>query len=197
MSSIEAKIKFAKGEFEISGSEEFVSNQIAEFKGMLNGILESHLIKNALPNSVAKAQQISEKSTNQANSSKEEYAEFVELENSKGLKDYENVFAIEGDKIQIISDVPGNSTVRKMINIVLIYLWIKQKLNIQEVAFSELRDVCEKYGEIDKPNFAKYMKLHKKYFIINGSSKSQTAILIRPGIKEAEYIINQLNNSSN
>jgi len=84
-----------------------------------------------------------------------------------------------------------------MINLVLIYLWIKHRLNVLDVSFSELREICELHGEIDKPNFAKYMRLNRKYFIIGGTGKNQTAKLIRPGIKEAENLIEELNQKAN
>ena len=197
-SLLDAKIKFSNGEFEISGSEEFVTKQIDEFKNILLGMLDSHLQKNdtakvtPLVKNPAKLN-VLPRSTN--HDSKDDYAEFVEIDREE-LKKYENVFVIDGDRVQIVCDMAGSSTAKRMINLILIYLYIKQQLNIHEVSFGELRDVCEKHGEIDKANFAKHMSLNRKFFIINGVGKGQTAKLIRPGIKEAENLLQQLNHNN-
>ena len=195
---IEAKFKFDNGEFEISGSEEFVTKQISEFKNILNGILSSHLQNSSqtalVPQLQAPHSKLIKENTTRHLHSGVEYADFTDID--KGLDNYSNVFEISGDRIQIISEVPGSSTAKQMINLILVYLWIKRKLNIDEVSFSELRTICEKHGAIDKANFAKHMQLQKKYFIINGSGKNQTAELTRPGVKEAEDIVEQLNRSN-
>ncbi|MES1182087.1 MAG: hypothetical protein ABUL44_04760, partial [Flavobacterium sp.] len=124
---------------------------------------------------------------------KGDYVEFEEVNFRNKISGFENVFAIDGDRLEIISDVPGSSVARRMINLILLYLWGKYHLGIEEVGFSELREVCEKHGELDKPNFAKHLHLNKKYFIINGNGKWQSAKLIRPGFKEAEILIQELN----
>ena len=122
-----------------------------------------------------------------------EEAEIVDLHSSTNIQ-YDSVLWIEGDKVQIICDVPGKSTSQRMVSLVLLYLWGKFKIGVEEVAFSELRQVCEKHGEFDSSNFARYLNNQKKYFVISGTGKSQRAKLIRPGIKEAELLIQSLNN---
>jgi hypothetical protein len=133
----EAKFKFDNGEFEISGSEEFVSKQIAEFKNILNGILSSHLQNSSptalVPQLQAPHSKLTKESTTRHQHSGVEYADFMDID--KGLDNYSNVFAISGDRIQIISEVPGSSTAKQMINLILVYLWIKHKLNIDEAIF--------------------------------------------------------------
>jgi hypothetical protein len=199
MEHSEAKIKFSNGEFEISGSESFVTKQIAEFKTVMLSILSSsNLISGqnlkalTLPESTVKLD--SSNHSPKLNKT-EEFAEFIEVGKAKE-KNFDNVFVTDGDKIHIVCDIPGTSLAKRMINLVLIYLFIKEMLNVHEVSFNELREVCEKHGEIDKPNFAKHMQMQKKYFIVNGSGKNLSAKIIRPGIKEAETLIEELNNAS-
>jgi len=197
---LSAKFKFTNGELEISGSETFVSNQIQEFKPLLYEMLSSYLrsveaggSKALLPPKSRNVPSNGDVAKVKPPDGDKEYAEFEEIK----IQEFENVFAVDGDKIQIITDIPGASLAKRMINLVVIYLWIKLHLGQDEVAFSELREACEKHGELDKPNFAKQMHLNKRFFIINGTGRVLTAKLIRPGVKEAERLIEELNHSDN
>src|SRR5258708_21254271 len=97
-------------------------------------------------------------SSNQ-NSSTEVIEYVAKHESQKLLSNlgFENVFVITNTDISIIADIPGNSTAQKMVNLILIYLWAKLQINVEEVSFKELRDMCEKYGAVDKPNFSKIL----------------------------------------
>lgn len=186
------------GEIEISGSESFVSDQISNFTEEIRNSLQQLALKDSV-------QQLSSFNSSKTytlpdgyrEDSNTEEVDYIEAkEDAKGSREeYENVIAIDGDTVKVIADVPGNTTTKKMINVVLIYLWAKKRLGIDEVAFKELRDVCEEYGEIDKPNFSSTMNNQRKFFLIGGSGKSQTAKLIRPGEKEAEKLIKELNSN--
>ncbi len=190
-----AKIKFSlrSKEFEISGDEQFVNDQIENFKSIIQGSLEKLIVQEnieankksavylpSVSDEIEVVDYIEEKP--QVNVSKE----------SKSL-DYENVLVIDGDVVKVIADMPGNSTSKRMINVILLYMWGKLQLGITDITFKELRDMCVNYGEVDKPNFSLHLNKQKKFLLISGSGQSQSAKLIRPGIKMAENLIKQLN----
>lgn len=178
---------------EISGSEEFVSKQIELLKDSIITRLERLTNSNnsqLRERSVIYLQPSIDKATPGA-------TEFASKDDTPTpLVNAENVFIITGQDVSIIADVPGASTAQRMINLILIYLYAKHKIGVEEIPFKELRDVCEKYGEIDKPNFSKILNSSRKYFLTSGESKNQSARLIRPGTKAAESLIFELNSKS-
>ncbi|NAY90932.1 MULTISPECIES: hypothetical protein [Flavobacteriaceae] len=189
--SHKARIKFSlkSKEFEISGNEEFVNEQIENFKSIIQGSLENLVVQENVG--------IQRKKTVLLPPTEDiEVIDYVEEKKhssaSSGLS-FENVIVIDGETVKVIADVPGNTTAKKMMNVILLYMWGKMQLEVLEVSFKELRDMCVDYGEVDKPNFSKHMNKQKKLFLISGSGQSQSAKLIRPGIKEAENLIKQLN----
>jgi hypothetical protein len=103
---------------------------------------------------------------------------------------------MEGDKFQMISDVPGDSIRSQMIAVILIFMYAKLKTGIDTISSNELRDVCANYGALDTKNFAVVLDNNKKYFLLLGSGKSKTAKLVRPGIKEAERLIQEISNKT-
>ena len=111
------------------------------------------------------------------------------------LNRYSQIIAIDGDKIQILSKIPGNSLGARMVNLVLIYLYIKLKAkSIERVSFNELRDICELHGELDRTHFSLYLKKNKKWFLLDGSAKSTSAKITIPGVKEAERLLDSMKN---
>ena len=188
-----AKIKFSlrSKEFEISGGQQFVTDQIENFKSIIQGSLEKLIVQENLD--------AKKKTAVYLPSASEEievidYIEEKPQTNTPETQAHENVLVIDGDVVKVIADVPGNATSKKMINVILLYMWGKMQLGINEVTFKELRDMCVNYGEVDKPNFSKLLNKQKKYLLISGSGQSQSAKLIRPGIIAAENLIKQLNN---
>lgn len=172
---------------EISGSEDFVSQQIETLRALIMKRLERPVLRKSdtEPRSIIYLLPQSSPISN---------VSVVELrENLPSAGDLENVFITSGQSVSIVADIPGTSTSQRMINLVLIYLYAKLKVGIEEVSFKELRDVCEKYGEVDKTNFSKIINQNRRYFLTSGESKSQFAKLIRPGIKAAESLIAELN----
>jgi hypothetical protein len=188
-----AKIKFSlrSKEFEISGDEQFVNDQIENFKSIIQGSLEKLIVQENLDTSKKTAVYLP------SASDEIEVVDYVvekpQTTESTGLA-HENVLVIDGDVVKVIADVPGNTTSKKMINVILLYMWGKMQLGIIDVTFKELRDMCVDYGEVDKPNFSLHLNKQKKLLLTSGSGQSQSAKLIRPGIKTAEELIKQLNN---
>jgi hypothetical protein len=181
---IPAKLRVSDKDIEISGSEEFVSAQIQKLESLFTRFLkeiehpnQQHLI-----------------SLNSENNAKivkvEENHEFIPYE-ILGANKFENVLAINKDDIQVLTDIPGDSLKQRMINLILIYMFIKSQENKTSISFSELRGFCEKHGEVDKPNFAKIMSTQKRFFLISTDHK---ATLTVPGKKEAQKLLESLNN---
>jgi hypothetical protein len=192
----QAIFKISKEGLEISGSETFVTSQIENFKTSIRDYLLEVSKPLSQPVSMLPAvfnkQSVPSNSISQFPPGNSEDIDFVEI-SAPMIINYENVLEIQHGKVHIITDVPGDTLAKRMINLILIYLWGNLLVNDQGISFTELREVCQKHGEIDKANFAKHMHAHKKYFVVTGSGKFQSAKLIRPGIKEAIKLITELN----
>ena len=186
-----ARFKLDSQGIDISGSEVFVESQLDKYNDLIRLTYEKILSNQLPPPPSTSNLPIRQISAQVEQHRRSEDAEFIELKNSS-IK-YENVFVVENGKVQIIADVPGNSTVGIMLKVILIYLWAKLDQGIESVYGSELREVCQHYGHYDGKNFIKYIDQHKKLFFTSGEGKSRIVKLIRPGIKEAEKLITELN----
>jgi hypothetical protein len=195
------KFKLTSEGIEISGSEEFVRSQLEIFKDLIeksfqkvldnyNGQSKSSANNALLP----KHGQVSPTFRPDVKVLTEE-AEFIELKQPQ-LDQYENVFILEGSTIKIIADVPGNSQAKRMINVILIYLWIRLQQGLETATASEIREFCRLQGEFDGPNFSRHVESQKKYFLLLGDTKNKTVRLIRPGIKEAERLLNEIKSTN-
>ncbi len=194
----QAKFRVGANEIEISGPPDFVKEQIQAFKPTITSFLDqiSLSAKATAPVPVEQPKFLAESAqplvTQQRLGQKMEDVEFIELPANSQV-DYDNVLIIEVNQVQVIADVPGDSLAKRMINLILLYMWGKLQLGTEEISFTELREMCEKYGEVDKANFSKHMNSHKRFFLISGPVKNQIVRLIRPGIKEALRLITELN----
>ena len=176
------KISFTDKSLEISGSEEFVKQQLDDFKSLINASI-SRLI------------------TDDSTYADEENDLITYDNNELGpalsgqfLNFAEDVIVIDDDEVNVIANVEGSTVAARMIDFVLLYMLGNRKIGNEEIDFNELREACENYGEFDGPNFSRHMnsKKNKPYFIIKGSGRKQSAKLTRPGIKKAEELIEQL-----
>ena len=176
------KISLKDGEFELSGSELFVSQQIDSFREL---IVDSLKDKNF------------ELKTDHQNSIPElpvftEVKDAVETSNGNNAQSYPRIFHVDDDKISIIKRAPGNNNARKSINTALLYLWASKSMGIKEVTFSEVRDLCKEQGCLDGANFSSHMKSAKEYIIVEGSGKSQKMKLTLPGSEKVEELISEM-----
>lgn len=191
------KFKLSADCIEISGSEKFVEEQLESFKPLImssyDRILNNKAIHNSLEQNVNNHKLPS--STAEISHSNSDEVEFIEVKDNSPIN-HESVYVLDGDKFQMISDVPGDSIRAQMVAVILIYMYAKLNTNIETVTFTELRDICANYGVLDGKNFAAVMDNNRKYFLLLGSGKSRSAKLVRPGIKEAERLIKEINNKS-
>ena len=127
-----------------------------------------------------------------------DYAEFEEVKEPETiLVKYMNVIAVNGDKVQVLAKIPGNSTGAKMLKLILIYLYVKVKaFSVEKVSSVDIRAFCELHGELDAGHFSEYLKKNKKWFLIEGAGKYTSIIITIPGIKEAEQILNSMNSQN-
>jgi hypothetical protein len=194
-SQFKTVFKLTKEGIEISGSESFVRDQVINFRSDIQEYLlelSKSINQPFLPTTSVKPHVAVANQNSLAVIERPEDIDFVEINNPINVA-YENVLEVQNDKVQIITDIPGENLGKRMINLILIYMWGNILISRQEISFTELREICKRHGELDGPNFAKYMNANKKYFIISGSGKFQQAKLIRPGLKEASKLITELN----
>jgi hypothetical protein len=180
MDSKQAKalISFNEGRMEFEGSEEFVEKQLAAF---------ADLIKQSLRETRVQAPP-SKTSSNNAPQSE------VTPDTRSGLEEYAHVFARSaGGKIQILRDVPGNSTSQKTVNVARLLVLANTLSGKPVTTFKEIRQVCEAHGTLDTSNFSETIKNQKADFLFDGSGKSQTVALTVPGRKAAERLAADLN----
>lgn len=184
MSENNAKIRISlkDGEFELSGSELFVSQQIDSFRELIVDSLKDKQFELKTPESTEPAQISSPSNTTDA------------IPESGGLtaKDHPRIFHVEEDKINIIQKAPGSNNAKKSVNTALLYLWATKSIGVNEVTYSEVRDLCKEQGCLDSGNFSAHMKSAKEFIIVEGSRKSQRMKLTLPGKEKAEELIAEM-----
>ena len=162
---------------EFEGSEEFVQKQVSQFEELIKGAF-------APTTKAAKETGTDDQSTE-------------DVENNTvaepGENSYENVLEFKNGNVHIISDIPGKKDSEKTVSVALLHLLGSQMLDKHEVATDEIRDACEHHGCLNGPNFSKYLKGAKKWIVISGSRKKQTAKLTSPGKKAAIALASKLN----
>lgn len=193
-----AKFRISDRELEISGPVDFVAGQLQDNKTILNFFADA-LKKNLLLQSTSAAQEVSSfkalppiEEVSKKGSS--EYVDFEVVNDQNAIANkYSNVVAIDENKIQVLGKIPGNTLGSRMINLILIYLYLKLKTaKIERISFNDLRSFCELHGELDAAHFADYMKKSKKYFLIDGSGRNAYAKITVPGMREAEQILSTI-----
>lgn len=163
------------GKIEISGSEDFVREQVMNFRDF-----------------IMKNQEVISVHPSAPPTSNPEIIESETLEEDSSTE-YKNVIAFDGEEIKILKDIPGESLSDRMVNAALIYLFAKIINNKEETAyFSEIRQVCKDHACLNASNFSTVLKKQKNFFLINGSGKSMNAKLTHPGRKQAEELVKEL-----
>ena len=162
-------ISVNEGTFDISGSETFVKEQIADLKGVLTALVAA---KSQSP--IAPPLQLGSRS-------------------AKPPSEFPNVLEITDGQVNVIKIPDSGKRSERSLGAALIYLWAKAQQGIAEVPFAEIRRVCQIHGCLDESNFAAHMKASPSDIIVGGGGKSQTAKLTVPGTKRALDLLQQLN----
>lgn len=181
MSDNNAKIRISlkDGEFELSGSELFVSQQIDSFRELIVDSLKDKQFDLKTPNDSAPPLLTEPAETPTDESKNDEIS----------AREYPRIFHVEEDKISIIKKAPGSNNAKKSVNTALLYLWATKSIGVNEVTYSEVRDLCKEQGCLDSSNFSAQMKSAKEYIIVEGSGKFQRMKLTLPGKEKAEELI--------
>lgn len=188
---------FSDGILKIEGSELFVSQQVKAFR---DKILESLSGLNqpaiAIPQLSAPAETKADFSTVQgsAASVSAHDAELVDNGNP-----FPRVLDVLGDKLKITTSIKGKNTSERALNLILAYLWGKERLLQQPTAeYKELRGLCEEHACLDSSNFSATLSSKKNLILVDGSKGSSSKIckLTYPGREAAEKVLAQLNESA-
>lgn len=163
------------GVLQIEGSEDFVSQQIAR--------LEPHIIR-AFESRDSNSPKVV-KATNKTGAIDGQITE---------INAYEQLFAQNGDKIQILKNIPGSNNAQKTVNIALLLAYANKLLGVDVISSDLVRDACKSHACFDSGNFASYLKKAKALFLLEGGPNTSKNIrLTVPGKTKAEDLAKQLN----
>ncbi|MDB4919503.1 hypothetical protein [Mucilaginibacter sp.] len=192
-----ASFRISTSELEISGPVDFVKEQVQFNKNIIDFFAEN-IKQGLIAKETLNAITFNDVERTPLLKTSNEYADFEEMKESDSiLAKYKNVIAINGDKVQILTKIPGNSTGAKMLKLLLVYLYIKFKISlVEKVSSVDLRNFCEMHGELDAGHFSAYLKKNKKWFLLDGNGKYTNVIITVPGMKEAEQILDAMNNQN-
>jgi hypothetical protein len=171
------------GRLEVVGSEDFVSKHLEAFGDVLRTLLQRS----------EKPMHRGQDMANSLDAPPAAVGSKSDVSSAGSLDNYQNLFAIADDKIQITKDIPGSSKPEKTINAALLCLFGNSLRGTDELGFDTIRDVCQAHSCLDSPNFARTLKAAKEYLICSGSSRKQIAKLSHPGKRQAEKMAKELN----
>ncbi|MCA0930606.1 hypothetical protein [Ruegeria profundi] len=187
---------FADGTLKIEGSELFVSQQVEIFR---EKIMES---LSGLDQPAIALPQITGPQTTAGTSEVFEGGAPFQSDNSVAAPStgnpYPRVLDVLGDKLKVTTSVKGKNTAERAVNLILIYLWGKERLLDQPTAeYRELREICEEHACLDSSNFSSTLTSKKNLILVDGSKGSSSKIckLTYPGREAAEEVLAQLNDT--
>ncbi len=174
-------IDLHQGMLEVSGSEEFVREQIKSFEKLIQKEFRS-----APPTPVAPSEQRESVLPSEPPT--------TEGKQPQAPDRYPNVIAFDGDNIQILKSSRRKTTAAKMVEMSLLHLLAKSIKGEDSASFDELQKVCKDHKCLDAGNFASTMRGAKEKFIVEGTKGGNlTAKLTHPGRTAAESLAKELN----
>lgn len=184
-------ISLSGGTFDVSGSEEFVREQMKQHEGVIEVLLDK--LKQSAPGGThppmrSEHREETEKSDAGTGNGKEAAGRT----DGDAADAYPNVFSISEDEIRIIADLPGANDSVKTVNAALLFLLAKESIGEKRADFSEIQEVCRSHGCLNASNFSKYMRGAKRELNVYGSGRSLEAELTHPGRKAAQALAQQL-----
>lgn len=171
-------ISVKDGCVEVSGSEEFVRDQIREFRDVIQQAVKV----------LGKIETVEPPSN--PNPLNKVTPDPSESENNP----YPNVIALEEDGVKILKTLPGSNKSTKTRNAALLVLLGRKLMEIDSVPTEEIREVCKIHTCFDSSNFSAHLKAGKEHFILSGRGASQSAKLSHPGEVKAKELASELNN---
>lgn len=184
--SASIKISIKDGEFEISGSELFVTQQIENFRELIIDSLknqtfdepENTVEQNFVPEIPASTQTQNESSSQTANQSNK----------------YPNVLHIEDGQVTIIKNFPNKSAQSGAVMVAIVLTYANYLAGREETTYKEIAEECKRQACYDGKNFSTHLKGTKPYLIIKGSTRSDKVLkLTMPGIDKAKELLETLN----
>ena len=183
--SASIKISLSEGEFEIKGSELFVTQQIENFKELITNSL-----KNQTLNKVDNISSELKKQETNFKPSLEKPKEDKLVVSDK----YSNVLHIEDGSVNIIKNLPNKSNQSATIMVAIVLCYANKLAGREETTYNEVAEECKRQACYDGKNFSTYLKGTKPYLIIKGTTRSDKILkLTMPGIEKAKEILEQLN----
>lgn len=176
-------LSIPNGQFEVTGSEEFVDKQVERFESLIRTLLDRSQGEGSADGSRG----------NGAIDGNPVPPNGRGGDAASALTSLENVFALADDKIQILKDLPGSGKAQKTVNAALLTTYANTLRGADEVSFDTIREMCEAHGCLDSGNFAKTISSEKELFIVGGSERKKTARLTVPGRRKAEQLARDLN----
>ena len=168
-------VSLTEGRLEIEGPESFVEKQVERFASLIEAGLGK---ARHAPDPKPQPQQLTDR---------------PEVRNEAGLAAYENLFALAGDKVQILKDLPGTNKAERTVSAALLLTFANTLTGADTTSFDAVRETCEAHGCLDSPNFAKTLKGEKEAFVFGGTRNKQTLKLTVPGRRKAEQLATSLN----
>lgn len=180
MDNAETKFRVSIGSFtfEISGSREYVKEQVDLFKPTILSQLESHIQVAAEANCIDQVQAPAETGA----------LATLEIPNP-----YPNVMHWDSTHpTQLLAKAPGKSKQEQMQNAILLYLLAKELQGVEIVSADELKNICMKQGCLDASNFT-HAYSDMKLFLLGGGARNRQVSLTNPGVTKAKKMAQLLN----
>lgn len=183
--SASIKISIKDGQFEIKGSELFVTQQIENFKDLIIDSLqnENPVIETNTPTDNRVSNEVS-------------LTPVVEELQNENTNQYERVLHIENGVVNIIKNLPSKSAQSKTVLVAIILTYANKLAGRDETTYKEVSEECKKQACYDVKNFSSHLKGTKPYIVINGTTRTDKVLkLTMPGIEHAEKLLSELNAS--
>lgn len=175
-------ISLTEGKFEISGSELFVTQQIENFKSLIEQTL-TEVENNTTPSTKSSTKNESPKSS-----------EIPKSKSEGSIADlHPTIYAIDNEQINIICDIPGSTDSKKALNVALLFSYGQKSQGIGESSVEDIRAICKMHGCFDQTNFSSHIKNgNPKLYLDKGSGKSRTITITRPGENQVKDLIKSI-----
>ena len=175
--------KITSDTFEVTGSSDFVIQQVDKFSDYFlafrnQQINKAHAVLVHVENSQADSEVTNQNS----------------ITDNSDPNLYPQVYDLQSEVKIILKNAPGSTKSEQTKNIALLYLYGKKLKGLEDpTQYSSIKEVCKQYACLDESNFSTYLVKEKSLFIIEGKT-AKTVRLTKPGEIEAENLAKQCSN---